>query len=145
MQSAECGAATHSAFCILHSAFSLPPHAQFLTARPVHSRQLLLLLLLYRPQQRVEVRLPFLLRLLAAGARLMLLRLRLRPAAALRRLLLLFLRALEDAGDLEVPLRRGVARAEIQRLDAGADRAWPGRAPPRRARDPRPRPRRCRG
>src|ERR1051326_1604626 len=103
MQNAEFAGAGPSAFCILHSAFGSPTHAQFLTARAMHPRQLLLLLLLHRAQQRVEVRLPFLLRLLARLRLLLLLLLR---RAALALLLLLLHRALQHLGDLEVALRR---------------------------------------
>src|SRR3954453_5818236 len=134
MQNAETArappSASPSAFCILHSAFwCSPPHPRRLRPPAAHARQLLLLLLLHRAQQRVGIRLPLrLVRLLVARRRravgLLLLLLLLRRAVRVlllpvtRQLLLLLFSAQRN---LEVALRLRVARPHPQHLGVIAD------------------------
>jgi hypothetical protein len=94
MLNEESGAASavasiqHSTLNIQHSTFAFlsPPHVQSLARRPVHPRQLFLLLLLHRPQQSVDIRIVWSLLLLrpARLRRRLRLLLRLRPAILLR-------------------------------------------------------------
>src|SRR3954466_7931107 len=97
----------HSTLNIQHSTFAFPspPHVQPLARRPMHPRELFLLLLLHRAQQSVHIRI--VLRLLLAPLlwRRLRLLLRLRPTILLRSAAaaLLFLHGLLAAqGDLQV-------------------------------------------
>jgi len=96
---------------------------QFLATRPMHSRQLFLLLLLHRSKQRLHIRI--VLRLLLSLLRCRLwFRLRLRSVFLLRPVAgtLLLLHGLFAAeSDLEIAFRRDVRRMQTQRLAVIAD------------------------
>src|SRR5437764_6460302 len=99
----------HSTLNIQHSTFAFPspPHMQPLARRPMHPRQLFLLLLLHRSQQSVDIRI--VLRLVRATLLRCWLRLRspilLRSASAA---LLLLHRLLAAQRDLEIAFCAGV-------------------------------------
>src|SRR3954451_9116446 len=98
---------------------------QPLSRRPMHPRQLFLLLLLYRAQQSVHVWIVLRLLLAALLWRRLRLLLRLRAAILLRSAAaaLLFLhRLLATQGDLQIAFRAGVIRPNPQRVAVVVDR-----------------------
>src|SRR5205085_11415159 len=96
-------------------------HMRLPPRRPIHPRQLLVLLLLHAPQQRLGIRIALLLLLLFARLRLRLLLRRLRGVAALVAAAVFLLHGAAALGDLEVALGRGVGWAELERVGVVAD------------------------
>src|SRR6266849_5760228 len=113
----------HSTLNIQHSTFLVSPSdVQLLPPRPMHARELLLLLLLHRSQERFDIRILFLL-IVGSGVGVLFLRMRSRSLLRIARSAgtLLLLLASARQRDLEIALGRRIARPQPQDVGIVAD------------------------